>query len=416
MNNPITSQTVAIIGGGNVGLSFALLLANKGIKSTLIEKIKYPTISPDDDLDRQQFDSRNIALSRRTVQIYDSIGLWDDLQSHACRIDQVQISEQDSFGKATLNKHEEKVESFGQVMENAWLGRKLLMAVQDSPLITLITGASVTAIKQTDRQVKVDYKKNDVQDTQQLTADMLVACDGQNSPCRKLLSVGSSFHDYNQVGIVGVVMTDTPHYHVAIERFTEQGLVAVLPLTDFEGDGRQAQKGYRRSVVWVCKKGEESRYLTDEAYFLHSIQQAFGKRAGKFVKAGKRGAYPLVKVLAERQVVGRCVIMGNAAHTLHPVAGQGFNLCMRDADTLARLIAQQAMRGEDIAKAEMLQGYEKRRKADQKRVELFCDTVVYGFTINNPVLKFARNVGLVAFDKVPFVKPMVATFAMGLKS
>lgn len=416
----MTQQTVVIIGGGNVGLSFALLLADKGIASTLLEKAKYPTISPDDDLEREQFDSRNIALSRRTVQIYHDIGLWDNLQSHACRIDEVNISEQGSFGKATLNKDAEGVESFGQVMENAWLGKKLLLAVQNNPLITLLDGTTLTDIKQTAKDVTITFNQNTdnqtTNDNQTLTADLLVACDGQNSPSRKLLGIGSSSHDYQQVGIVGVVMTDKPHNHVAIERFNKMGAVAVLPLTDFQGDGRQVQQGYRRSVVWVCPKGEESRYLTDDDYFLATIQQAFGNLAGKFVKAGKRGAYPLVKVLAESQVKGRCVMMGNAAHTLHPVAGQGFNLCMRDADTLAKMVAQQVMRGEDIGDSQILKTYEKRRRADQKRVEIFCDTVVYGFMHQNPLLKVARNVGLIAFDKVPFVKPMVATFAMGLKS
>ena len=418
--NTITSQTVLIIGGGNVGLSFALLLADQGIQSTLLEKTPYPTISPDDDLDRKQFDSRNIALSRRTVQIYNSLvvgdnTLWHELQSHACRIDEVNISEQDSFGKATLNKHAEGVESFGQVMENAWLGKKLLMTVQNNPLITLIDGATLTALSQTDKDVTVTFC-DATQQPQTLTADLLVACDGQHSPCRELLGIGTTTHDYQQVGIVGVVMTDQPHNHQAIERFNKMGAVAVLPLTDFQGDGHQAQQGYRRSVVWVCPKGEEQRYLDDDAYFIDTIQHAFGDLAGKFVKAGKRGAYPLVKVLANSQVKGRCVIMGNAAHTLHPVAGQGFNLCMRDADTLAKLIGKQVMRGQDIGDGDMLKTYAKRRKADQKRVEIFCDTVVYSFMIQNPLLKVARNVGLIAFDKVPFVKPMVATFAMGLES
>lgn len=413
----ITEQRVIIVGGGNVGLSFALLLADKGIRSTLIEKTRYPTISPDDDERREQFDSRNIALSRRTVQIYDSIGLWQDLQSHACRIDEVLISEQGSFGKARLDKDAEGVESFGQVMENAWLGKKLLLAVQAHPLITLIDGATVTDITQTANQVTVTYQNADGEVSNQvLTAALLVACDGQQSPARKLLGIEATTHDYHQVGIVGVVMTDKPHNHQAIERFNPVGPIAVLPLTDADGDSREPQQGYRRSVVWVCPTGEESRYLTDDEYFLATIQQAFGTQAGKFVKAGKRGAYPLTKVLAERQVAGRCVVMGNAAHTLHPVAGQGFNLCMRDADTLAKMVAQQALRGDAIADSNMLKAYEKRRKADQKRVELFCDAVVYGFSNSNPLLKVARNVGLIAFDKVPFVKPMVATFAMGLKS
>ena len=135
--NAITEQNVIIAGGGHVGLSFALLLAAQGIASTIVERNKYPKLSPKEDAKRTHYlDSRNTALSRRTVQIYQEINLWDQLQSQACRIDSVQVSEQGSFGYAQLNKEEEKVESFGQVMENAWLGRKLLLAVQQSQLMT----------------------------------------------------------------------------------------------------------------------------------------------------------------------------------------------------------------------------------------------------------------------------------------
>ena len=421
----ITEQTVLIAGGGHVGLSFALLLAHHGIASTLIEKNRYPYISPDDDAQRSHYlDSRNTALSRRTVQIYQEIGLWDELQSHACRIDGVQISEQGSFGQAALNKEEERVESFGQVMENAWLGRKLLMAVNASPLITVIDGATVTKVSQAKASVTVDINIDDkgkddnkLNQTIHLTATMLVACDGRDSTVRQLLGIGTKDYDYHQCAIVGVVQTDKPHQHVAIERFSPAGPLAVLPLTDADGNGHDPmQAGYRRSVVWVCPKGEEQQYLNDEALFLATLQKAFGQRAGKFVKAGRRGAYPLTRVLADKQVEGRCVIMGNAAHTLHPVAGQGFNLCMRDAHVLAQMLANQVMRGEDIGDSQMLKRYEQARQKDQKRVIRFCDAVVLGFTHPNPAVKLARNVALIAFDKLPNIKPLVATYAMGLKS
>ena len=154
----ITEQQVLIAGGGHVGLSFALLLAHHGIASTLLEKNSYPTMSPNDDAKRTHYlDSRNTALSRRTVQIYQEIGLWAELQSHACRIDAVKISEQGSFGRAQLNKAEEQVESFGQVMENAWLGRKLLLAAQQEPLITLIDNADVVAVEQQDDGVTLTF-------------------------------------------------------------------------------------------------------------------------------------------------------------------------------------------------------------------------------------------------------------------
>ena len=415
----ITDQQVLIVGGGHVGLSFALLLAHHGIASTLLEKNRYPTISPTDDRTRSHYlDSRNTALSRRTVQIYQEIGLWDELQSHACRIDSVQISEQGSFGRAQLNKVEEKVESFGQVIENAWLGRKLLLAAQQSPLVTLVDNASVNAVAQQADGVTLSFSNDDAaENEQQLQASVLVACDGRDSTVRQLLNIGTTTYDYQQTAIVGVVETNRRHEHVAIERFSPAGPLAVLPQTDPEGDGNdEYQQGYRRSVVWVCPTGEETKYLEDDAQFLQTLQQAFGQRAGTFVAAGRRGAYPLSRVLADKQVEGRCVIMGNAAHTLHPVAGQGFNLCMRDAHVLAQMMSAQVLKGEDIGNAQLLKRYEKARQTDQKRVIRFCDAVVHGFTHPNPAIKFVRNMALLAFDKLPNIKPLVATYAMGLKS
>lgn len=415
----VTDQNVLIVGGGHVGLSFALLLAHHGIASTLLEKMGYPTISPNDDSNRSHYlDSRNTALSRRTVQIYQEIGLWDELQSHACRIDAVQISEQGSFGRAQLNKDEEKVESFGQVMENAWLGRKLLLAAQQEPLIALIDNANVTAVAQKNDMVKLSFSYYGKEEhEQQLQASVLVACDGRDSTVRQLLNIGTTTYDYQQTAIVGVVETDKPHGHVAIERFSPAGPLAVLPLTDPDGDGNdEYQTGYRRSVVWVCPTGEENKYLEDDAHFLATLQKAFGERAGTFVTAGRRGAYPLTRVLADKQVDGRCVVMGNAAHTLHPVAGQGFNLCMRDAHVLAQMMSTQVLKGEDIGDTQLLKRYEKARQTDQKRVIRFCDAVVHGFTHPNPAIKLARNVALVAFDKLPNIKPLIANYAMGLKS
>ena len=418
-NARLTAQQVLIVGGGHVGLSFALLLAHHGIASTLLEKNSYPEIGPEDDRSRSHYlDSRNTALSRRTVQIYQEIGLWSELQSHACRIDAVQISEQGSFGRAQLNKKDEKVESFGQVMENAWLGRKLLLAVQDESLITIIDNAEVTTIDQQADGVTLNFNYyGSSEDEQQLQASVLVACDGRDSNVRQLLNIGITTYDYQQTAIVGVVETDKPHEHIAIERFSPAGPLAVLPLTDPDGDGNDDyQTGYRRSVVWVCPTGEEQQYLADDAHFLATLQQAFGSRAGTFIAAGRRGAYPLTRVLAKSQVDGRCVIMGNAAHTLHPVAGQGFNLCMRDAHVLAQMMSAQVMKGADIGDVSLLKRYEKSRLSDQKRVIRFCDAIVHGFTHPNPAIKLARNVALVAFDKLPNIKPLVATYAMGLKS
>jgi 2-octaprenyl-6-methoxyphenol hydroxylase len=175
---------------------------------------------------------------------------------------------------------------------------------------------------------------------------------------------------------------------------------------------------YRRSVVFPVQKGTEAQFLGEEndQYFLDTLQQTYGDRAGKFEKTGKRFCYALSQVLAHKQAVGRVVLMGNAAHTIHPVAGQGFNLCLRDADVLVRYLAEQLSKSDDIGNPENLLAYEQSRLKDQQRVIKFCDSVVRGFSNQNPVLKLLRNTGLVAFDVIPGIKPLVANYAMGLKA
>lgn len=400
-----TTPSLVIVGGGHVGLSFALLLAHHGIDSTVLEKTTYPTVSPSQDEQRRAYlDSRNTALSRRTVQIYQEIGLWERLASHACQIDRVKIYEKGSFGQATLNKEQEGVESFGQVMENAHLGYELMRAVKDSPLITLIDGVQVHSLSQDDKGVTLGLDNGE-----QVFAPLVVACDGQHSSVRQLLGVGADSYDYHQVGVVGVIETDKAHEHTAIECFGRVGPLALLPLPDVS-DGTS-----RRSVVWICRMGEEREYLDNDEHFASVIQATFGDKAGKVLSVGRRGAYPLVKVLAQKQVVGRCVLMGNAAHTLHPVAGQGFNLCMRDTHELAKRLAKRKANGQDLGEPAHLLAYEKERLPDQKRVAFFCDVVVKTFAMDNALVRFIRNVGLIFFDKVPMIKPLVAKFAMGLK-
>ena len=400
-------QEVIIVGGGMVGLSLALMLAKTNIAVKLLEAIKYPNY---DDANlapyHSSFDARNSALSRRSVQIYQELGLWNALQEHATPILEVNITEQGGFGKARLKAGQEKVESFGQVIENAWLGRVLLTEVKQQPLIELIDGVQVTSLIQDTDFAYIEAKRGDY--THKLQSKLVIAADGRDSFCRQALGIGASVHDYDQVAIVTTVQTSKPHEHVGFERFSPLGPLALLPLP---GE-------YRRSVVWPVKKGNEGEWLGDEndQHFLDALQQTYGDRAGKFQKTGKRFSFPLSQVLAEKQAVGRVVLMGNAAHTIHPVAGQGFNLCMRDAYVLVRYLKEQIEKNADVGDAKVLQDYEKSRLTDQKRVIKFCDSVVRGFSNQNPVLKFIRNSGLIAFETIPGFKPLVASYAMGLKA
>jgi 2-octaprenyl-6-methoxyphenol hydroxylase len=400
-------QEVIIVGGGMVGLSLALMLAKANIGVKLLEAIKYPNY---DDANlapyHSSFDARNSALSRRSVQIYQELGLWNALQEHATPILEVHITEQGSFGKARLKAEQEKVESFGQVIENAWLGRVLLTEVRQQPLIELIDGVQVTSLKQDSDQAFIEAQRGD--EILSLQAKLLIAADGRDSFCRKALGIGASEHDYDQVAIVTTVQTSKPHNHVGFERFSPLGPLALLPLP---GE-------YHRSVVWPVKKGTEGEWLGEEndQHFLDALQETYGDRAGKFQKTGRRFSFPLSQVLAEKQAVGRVVLMGNAAHTIHPVAGQGFNLCMRDAYVLVRYLTEQLAQAADLGDAAMLLDYEKSRLTDQQRVIKFCDSVVRGFSNQNPILKLIRNTGLVAFDTIPGIKPLVANYAMGLKA
>lgn len=400
-------QQVIIVGGGMVGLSLSLMLAKANIAVKLLEAVKYPNYDDQNVAPyHSSFDARNTALSRRSVQIYQKLGLWDALQQHATPILQVHITEQGSFGKARLIAEQEKVESFGQVIENAWLGRVLLTQVRQQPLIELIDGVQVTALTQDVEQVHIEAQRGE--EILKLESKLLIAADGRDSFCRQAIGVVVDVHDYDQVAIVTTVQTSKPHEHVGFERFSALGPLALLPLP---GE-------YRRSVVWPVKKGTENEWLGDEndQHFLSALQQTYGDRAGKFEKTGKRFSYPLSQVLAHKQAVGRVILMGNAAHTIHPVAGQGFNLCLRDADVLVRYLVNQLSTSDDLGNPDNLLAYEQARLSDQQRVIKFCDTVVRGFSNQNPLLKLIRNTGLIAFDVIPGVKPLVANYAMGLKA
>ncbi|ENV36656.1 2-polyprenyl-6-methoxyphenol 4-hydroxylase [Acinetobacter venetianus RAG-1 = CIP 110063] len=401
-------QQVIIVGGGMVGLSLALMLAKSNIVVKLLEAVKYPNYDDENVAPyHSSFDARNTALSRRSVQIYQKLGLWDALQQHATPILQVHITEQGSFGKARLVAEQEKVESFGQVIENAWLGRVLLTQVRQQPLIELIDGVQVTSLTQDDDAVHIEAMRNG-EYIHSLRSKLVIAADGRDSFCRQAIGVGVDEHDYDQVAIVTTVQTSKPHQHVGFERFSALGPLALLPLP---GE-------YRRSVVWPVKKGTEAEWLGEEndQHFLDALQETYGDRAGKFEKTGKRFSYPLSQVLADKQAVGRVVLMGNAAHTIHPVAGQGFNLCLRDADVLVRYLMEQLAKSDDIGNPDNLLAYEQARLTDQQRVIKFCDSVVRGFSNQNPILKLLRNTGLIAFDVIPGIKPLVANYAMGLKA
>lgn len=415
VENPETKQSAAphaadvlIVGGGMVGVTLALLLARApALRITLVEAIALPPVLPGEPLPyRPSFDARNTALSRKTVATYRELGLWDELQAHATAIHQIHVSERGHFGMARLVAEEENVESFGQVMENAWLGLVLLRALKACPNVQILDGVKLTGLKPDAKLMTATLQRGDASFT--LSAPLLVAADGAQSVSRQLLGVPAETTPYEQVALVTTVATHLPHEQIAFERFTEHGPLALLPLPSTDTE-------YRRSLVWTLPAGQEQALIdcSDEE-FLAQLQAAFGKRAGRFVKTAKRFAFPLALTVARAQAQPRAVILGNAAHSLHPVAGQGFNLCLRDCLALTERLHAAHREGRDLGDFGVLQDYEKVRTEDQLNVIRFSDGIVRGFSNNTPGLTLMRNAGMVTFDLLPVAKQALARYAMGL--
>jgi 2-octaprenyl-6-methoxyphenol hydroxylase len=232
-----------------------------------------------------------------------------------------------------------------------------------------------------------------------LTAKLVVAADGAQSAVRQALGIGAQISDYGQTAIVGAVRPERPHRGVAYERFTPEGPIALLP-----------KPADRCALVWTVPTARATEILGwDDAQFLAGLQQAFGQRLGRFIEAGRRSGFPLLRTLADRVTAPRVLFAGNAAQALHPVAAQGFNLGLRDVATVAELLAQAA----DPGAPEVLARYESRRSADRDSVSGFTDGLVRIFSNSVPGLAAARHLGLLALDLLPPVKEHVMRQNLG---
>ena len=231
-----------------------------------------------------------------------------------------------------------------------------------------------------------------------------MAADGDKSFIRQLLDIPTEREEYGQSAVIANVTPSKNHQGIAYERFTDSGPLALLPLSE-----------NRCSLVWTVRseQADEVMALSDEA-FLAQLQSRFGFRLGRFEHVGRRQVYPLALVQAKEHVVNRVALIGNAAHALHPVAGQGFNLGIRDIAVLAQVVVDAAQAGKDFGHLEVLREYETWRARDHKEVITFTDALARLFANNSPPLACARNVGLLALDMLPAAKSMLARRTMGL--
>lgn len=390
----MTDYDVAIVGGGMVGASFALALRATKLRVLLIEGI-----SPE-SARQPSFDDRTTALGNGSRQIYESLGVWQDMARDSAAIRSIHVSDAGRFGMARLEAQEQGVDAFGYVVPNRVIGRVLWQALRDSSHITLAVPAQLERATMHDDGVELEILKDGV--PERVRAAVAVAADGAGSVLRASAGIEAGTEDYEQVAIVVNAATDRPHAGEAFERFTPSGPLAVLPRGDGENGG-----GY--AVVWAVKPGHATELMAlDDAAFAARLQEAFGWRAGRWTRIGKRNTYPLSLSRAHDTVAGRVVLIGNAAQALHPVAGQGFNLGLRDAATLAEILA----RLPDDATG-LLARFAAWRDEDRKGVTRFTDGLVKLFGSERAALGVMRNFGLLLFDLSPAAKRALSRVSWG---
>ncbi|VAW52880.1 2-polyprenyl-6-methoxyphenol hydroxylase [hydrothermal vent metagenome] len=389
---------VIIIGGGLAGASLACALKNTALKIAVIEAFELNTDS------QPSYDDRTVALSYGSRCIFDAMGLWSSLAPHAEAINTIHISDRGHFGVSRLTSEQEGVEALGYVLENRDIGQQLYATIETSSNIHLFCPVELSALQQDEKKVSVDIQFEDRSQT--LSGTLLVAADGNKSQVLQLLNIGSSRKDYAQSALITNITPGKKHNNVAYERFTESGPLAFLPMTK-----------NRCSVVWTVNP-EQADYLyaLDETDFTAQLQQRFGFRLGQIKKVGKRQIYPLFLQSATQMVQGRVAIIGNAAHSVHPVAGQGFNLALRDVALLAELIVDKQRANADIDAPDMLQQYVAQREQDIKRVYRFTDVLVKTFSNSIAPLAHARSLGLLMVDVLPDLKHQLAMQSMGLNA
>lgn len=392
---------VIIIGGGLAGATLACTLRDIKTSSSPLKIAVVEAHALDADL-QPSYDDRTVAISYGSRCIFDSVGLWSSLAPYAQSIDTIHISDRGHFGVTRLTKEQEDVEALGYVLENKRLGQQLYETINDSSGITLFCPAELVSLQQDDDQVSVEITADGRK--QQLTGKLLVAADGNNSQVMQLLNIGSSRKNYQQSALITNITPGKKHNNVAYERFTDTGPLAFLPMQD-----------NRCSVVWTLQPDQaESLHALSEEDFLAQLQERFGFRLGQLKKVGARHIYPLFLQSATQVVQGRIAIIGNAAHSVHPVAGQGFNLALRDIALLSELIADACQSGSDIGQQVMLQHYAQLREEDVARVYRFTDALVKTFSNAIAPLSHLRSLSLLVVDILPDVKHQLANQSMGL--
>lgn len=384
-----------IVGAGLAGNCLALALKDQGLNIAIVEAASR------EQLRNSAAGDRALALAAGTVQLLQAMQAWDEIADKATPIKNIHISDRGHFGKTRLAAADQGVKALGYVIAARDIEEHLADLVAQTST-TCLYETRVAGLMSGRDVVNVSLKQDN--HSLNLTAQLLVGADGGQSSVRKLLEIPQQITEYGQTALVTSVQATLPHQNTAYERFTEQGPLALLPIA-----------GKQLSVVWT-RKHEQAQALMagGEAEFLAELQACFGYRLGALTLTAPRRAFPLSLIRADSMVSGRAVIIGNAVHQLHPVAGQGFNLGIRDVALLADMLIQQQDKQSDLGAADLLHQYARQRRQDHNKTIGFTTNLVRIFSNDWLPVAALRNTGLTLLDHLPFAKKILARHAMGL--
>ena len=398
-HSPSFDYDIIVAGGGMIGTSLGLALAPLNLRVGVVEAVARGAEQ------QPSFDDRSTALSRSTQRTFEAMGLWPQIVAAATPIKSIHVSDKGRFGFAHIDAGEQGVEALGYVVINRVLGQVLSASLAAVDGLEFMCPARIAAVNTAADHVTVTVDEPAGQ--RALRCRLLVAADGAGSTVRDMIGISASRVDYEQWAVVGNVLPDRAHDNRAFERFTDAGPLAMLPLG-----------GNRAAFVWIMPppRGREMLSLGDDE-FTAVLQDTFGFRLGRFSRIGTRAAYPLALTRANGLIARRSVVVGNAAHGLHPVAAQGFNLGMRDVAALCDCIfdAQTAANGPtDTGIATILEKYADWRRSDQIKLVRFTDGIVRLFGDRRAPVRALRDLGMLGFDLLPGVRRAFARHTMGL--
>lgn len=388
---------IAIVGGAMAGATLALALAAQrrpdGGRWSIALIEAHPAAEPH----HPGYDSRAIALAEGSVGRLARLGLWPALRPHAQPIDRIQVSDRGHFGGLTMTAEEYQVDALGQVVELERVGPVLWQALARHDNVQCYCPDGLASLTQHSDRVSLSLVSGDT-----LEARLVVGADGTGSVVREQLGIAMTRQPYGQHALIANISCED-HPGIAFERFTADGPIALLPMNE-----------QRYSLVWVqTPEQAERRQRLPETAFLAELQNAFGYRLGALTRVGQRVQYPLALCQAERTTHHRCVLVGNAAQTVHPIAGQGFNLGLRDVETLADQLNDALQQQADPGAFGVLSAYAERRAPDRARVTGATDALVKLFSNSVRPVALGRNLGLLTLALIPDIKAGLAKSAMG---